>query len=226
MRKVSFIHIIGIIQIVLLAVLIFYINNLDQGLQKTNTRLSRITEPEPQGPQKVNLKTDSTAPFIGADTAKVEMVVFSDFQCGYCKTFALETLPKLRKDYIDKGLLKIYFRNLPLDIHKNAIAAAEAGACANEQNKFWEVHDAFFTNQDSLTKDFFNQKAISLGMDVSKFNACLQSKSYQTKIEKDIAEANNVGITGTPAIIINGNVTLGSRPYPYFKEIIDNELNK
>lgn len=218
--------VIGALQVLLLAALIVYVGGLNRELEKMSARLSRVTTAVPEGPAKVVLPPDTDAPVMGADTARVELVVFSDFQCTYCKTFARETLPRLKRDYVDKGLLRISFRHLPLDIHDKAFAAAEASACANEQGQFWPLHDAFFDNPDALGKDFFTRLARQQGMDMDRFNACLQSRRHRTTVEKDMDAAHGVGINGTPAIIINGNVTLGSRPYPYFTEAIDKELGR
>src|SRR5690606_16211535 len=114
-------------------------------------------------------------PYMGSDTARVKLIVFSDFQCSYCKTFAVETLPKLEEEYVKTGLLQVHFRNLPLDIHSEAFMAAESAACANAEGKFWEMHDALFNNTEHLSKGYFYQAANRIGLNAEEFNACLSN---------------------------------------------------
>lgn len=216
----------SLLQVALLAVLIFFIVGFNKKLDLLTTRLADRNLEAPPGPARVNLAPDPQAPSMGSDTAKVKMVVFSDFECGFCKTFAVETLPKLKADFVDKGLLRIEFRDLPLDMHKNAPAAAEAGACANEQGRFWELHDLFFHNQQHLSDAYINAAAQKLSLDEQRFTQCLESHRHKAGIDKDMEDARAQGITGTPTIIINGNVVLGSRPYDQFTEMINSELGR
>lgn len=219
-------RIIGIVQIILLIVLIFFIVDLGKQFEKMDRKIAGIATPAPSGPEKVQLENNPNVPFMGADTAKVQMVVFSDFQCSYCKTFAVETLPRLEEEYVKKGLLQVHFRNLPLDIHEEAVMAAETAACANEQGKFWEMHHVLFNNMELLNRDFFYQTAANIGLDKKGFEDCLDTQKFKNHVQNDIKEAHAVGITGTPTIIINGNVILGSMPYENFKDMIEAELAK
>lgn len=107
------------------------------------------TDTAPLTTQKVTVN-DGHLPVLGKKDAKVTIVEFSDFQCPFCKQFFSETLPQLKKEYIDTGKVKLFYRQFPLtSIHPNAQIAAEAAECANEQGKFWEYHDILFTNQAS-----------------------------------------------------------------------------
>lgn len=88
-------------------------------------------------------------PILGNKDAKVTLVEWSDFQCPYCEQFFTNALGQIKKDYIDTGKAKLYYRQYPLSFHANAQKAAEASECANEQGKFWAYHDQLFQNQQA-----------------------------------------------------------------------------
>lgn len=121
---------------------------------------------------------------------------------------------------------KIHFvyREYPLPNHQNARGAAEAGQCANEQGKFWPYHDRLFANQQRLSASDLKQHAANLGLDMAKFNACVDSRKYKAAVDADIAEGNDIGVDGTPAIFINGRMISGAQPFEAFKKVIDEEL--
>jgi protein-disulfide isomerase len=142
-------------------------------------------------------------PSRGDKNAKLTLIEFSEFQCPFCGRHVRETYPQLDKEYIQTGKVKYVFRDLPLEsIHKNAFKASEAAHCAGEQNKFWEMHDRLFANQTSLEPAMLTAHAQAIGIDAKKFQACLDSGKYAAEIRKDIADANKLGITGTPTTVI------------------------
>src|SRR5690606_36661690 len=118
--------IVGIVQIVLLVVLIVFVVNLSNQFEKIDRRIVGLSTSAASGPGMVRIENNPDVPYMGSDTARVKLIVFSDFQCSYCKTFAVETLPKLEEEYVKTGLLQVHFRNLPLDIHSEAFMAAES----------------------------------------------------------------------------------------------------
>lgn len=157
-------------------------------------------------------------PYLGAKDAKITLVEFSDYQCPFCSK-AQSTLKDLlgkRKD-----TLKLVFKDLPLETHANAKTAAEAAGCANEQGKFWEYNDLLFENQHSLEAESLKEFAKNTGLDTEEFNNCLSSGRYQLEVEQDIADAQMAGITGTPAILINGYYISGQTSLAYLEEVID-----
>lgn len=109
-------------------------------------------------------------------------------------------------------------------MHQRAQPAAEAAQCANEQGKFWEYHDKIFAEQKALTDDDFKRHATELGLDVEKFNACYSSGKFRTDIQKDFADGQAAGVSGTPAFFVNGRFLSGAQPFEAFKVIIDEEL--
>jgi protein-disulfide isomerase len=167
----------------------------------------------------------SDATFGQADS-NVTVIVFSDFQCPYCKVL-YQTVRDTMKQYGDKVLFD--YKELPLDIHPQANNAALAASCAQEQNKFWEYGDKLYQNQTawSATKDTssFKQYAAQLGLNTTQFNQCLDSKKYQDKIDADKKEATDFQISGTPAVFINDTFETGAISADQLKNDIEAQLN-
>ncbi|MBW4888087.1 DsbA family protein [Mucilaginibacter sp. HMF5004] len=209
----------------ILIVLFAYTFILHRRINKLNKKIADISAAAAPVAAPVKLTFSKTSPAIGADSAKVIMTIFSDFECEFCKVFAREVFPQIKSKYVDKGLVKVYFRFLPLDIHQHAVLAAETGAYANETGKFWELHDIMFDNQRNLNISTLSKWVSSKQIDTVKFKAALQKHTYKNKIDEDIAEAHRVGITGTPAIVVNGNVTMGAMSVNYYSKLIEKELS-
>lgn len=172
-------------------------------------------------------------PFKGKKDAKLTLIEFSEYQCPFCGRHVRDTYPTLDKEYVQTGKVKYVFRDLPLiTIHKNAFKAAEAGHCAGDQGKFWEMHDRLFQNQKALEPAMLTAHAEAIGLDAKKFQACLDGGKYTEDIKKDMAEAAKYGITGTPTTVIgltepNGStikvlkVLRGAKALAEFKEALD-----
>ncbi len=180
--------------------------------------------------QKVSEDNDA---FLGPKNAKVALVEFSDFQCPFCRRFWKETLPQLKKNFIDTGKIKFVYRDFPLDFHPSAMPAAQAAECAGEQGKFWEFHDKIFQEQDRRgtgTVQFnvsdIKKWAAELGLGPDKFNNCLDSGKYEEEVKKDYADGSGYGVSGTPTVFVNGDPIIGAQPYEIFKAAIERALNK
>lgn len=187
---------------------------------------------EPTAPDPEKVKKDlkmGHLPVKGDPNAKVTIVEFSDFECPFCGRFYSETLPQLIKEYVDTGKAKLYFRHYPLPFHPKATPLALASECANDQGKFWEMHDKIFdatvagTSSTSTDADYTNW-AGELGLDTSSFDNCYTSKKYQKNVDEDTAAGSAVGVSGTPTFYINGKQLVGALPFDSFKAIIDEEL--
>ncbi len=176
---------------------------------------------KPQRPTYKIVAGDS--PYFGGKNAKVEVVEFSDFQCPYCAN-ASKILDQLKEKYGNK--IKIVFKNFPLPFHKDAHKAAEAGLCANEQGKFWEMHDAMFAAQDKLAVPDLKATAKRIGLDSAKFDTCLDSHKNHAKLTKTIEEGKAAGVKSTPTFYINGQQIMGAQPIQVFTDLIDEELAK
>ena len=157
----------------------------------------------------------------GGAKAPVTIVEFSDYQCPFCSR-AEVTVDQVMKAYGDK--VRLVFRDFPLPMHAQARGAAEAANCASAQGKFWPYHGKLFANQSALGDDKLKEYAKDLGLDTAKFEQCLAAKPFKAAIDKDIADASKVGVTGTPAFFINGRMLSGAQPFEKFKEVIDEEL--
>jgi protein-disulfide isomerase len=168
-------------------------------------------------------QVEATGPSKGPESAPVTIVEFSDFQCPFCGK-ARSTVEDVVKQYGDK--VRLVFRHYPLPFHENAPKAAEAAACAQDQGKFWEMHDKMFSNQQALKVDDLKKYAADLGMDAARFNECLDSGKKKDLIEKDKAAGEKAGVSGTPAFFINGVALSGAVPIDDFKSVIDSELKK
>jgi protein-disulfide isomerase len=116
------------------------------------------------------------------------------------------------------------WRDFPLNFHKEAQKAAEAGMCAAEQGKFWEFHDKLFENQRALQVDKLKTYAADMGLDTGKFDACLDGGKYEADVKQDLAQGQAAGVTGTPAFFVNGRFLSGAQPYEEFVKIIEEEL--
>ncbi len=170
----------------------------------------------------------SSDPTFGNKDAKVKVVIFSDFQCPYCKVF-YKSLRDTMKNYQEKVLFS--FKQFPLsEIHPQAQSAALASMCAQEQGKFWEYADILYAKQSQWgeTKDntSFKSYAQTLRLNMNDFNGCVDNKKYQDKINGDISEAQNFGITGTPTIFVGDKVETGALSAEDLKKDIEEQLSK
>lgn len=131
--------------------------------------------------------------------------------------------------------MKHVFMDFPLQFHQNAQKAAEAAGCAEDQGKFWEMHDRLFGNQQALGPDDLQKHAGALGLDIVKFKSCLDSGKHADEIKAATNEGQKAGISGTPAFLIgfmqpDGKVkavkkVVGAQPYASFKTVIDELLS-
>jgi protein-disulfide isomerase len=150
---------------------------------------------------------------LGPATAPVTVVVFSDFECPYCKklhaVLAAEPL-------IAGGKVRLVFRHMPMQSHKWAQKAAEAAVCAQLQNgdAFWHLHDSLFENQDKITADNVAQKVDDLAaqvepLNIRDFRDCLRRQTSLGMVLRDRQIGTLVGVKGTPTIFINGEALTG-----------------
>jgi len=161
-------------------------------------------------------------PSKGPAEAPVTVVEFSDFQCPYCGAF-FPTLRQIAADYKDS--VRVVYMQFPLaSIHPEAEKAAEAALCANEQGKFWEFHDVMFGDQTKLKVADLKRSAKELSLDAAAFDACLESGRHFAAIREDVTQGVRVGVSGTPAMFINGRVLVGNHTYADIQKIIEEEL--
>ncbi len=163
------------------------------------------------------------SPSQGPASAPVTLVEFSDFQCPYCaKLFT--TLHQVLDKYGTQ--VRLVYRNFPLlQIHPYAEKAAEAGLCAADQGHFWEMHDLMFQTQGQLKEEDLKTKAAQLKLDMESFDSCLDSGQHAEQVKKDLYTGSKLGVTGTPALFINGRFVSGAVPFADIAKVIDEELS-
>jgi protein-disulfide isomerase len=171
--------------------------------------------------EPTRVEVAATGPTHGPASAPITIVEFSDFQCPYCARL-IPTLEQVKEKYGDK--VRIVFRQYPLNFHQFAQKAAEASLCANEQGKFWELHDAMFQNQQALAVEQLKAKAVELGMNAEQFNTCLDNAKYAAQVKADFDDGSKAGVSGTPAMFINGRFLSGAQPLNEITKVIDDEL--
>jgi protein-disulfide isomerase len=190
--------------------------------------------PAPQPPAPPSALATQDESFRGENGASVAIVEYADFECPYCGQYEHEVYPHILSDYIQTGKVKYFFRDLPLPMHPHAMVAARAARCAGEQGKFWEMHDSLFAKQNAIRDVDMPGRAQELGLDEAKFSKCLSSDRHTDEINQSVAEAQKLGIGGTPTFFIgnidpNGEVTnlkmiMGVRPYDVFKSAVEDSL--
>jgi len=165
---------------------------------------------------------------LGSPSAPVEVVEFADFECPACGQYATLTEPDVRARLINTGLVRFRFMDYPLAMHKNTWDASLAAACANDQGKFWEMHDAIFANQDRWSTEATNRPrrvmgelAKGVGLDMAKYDACMEADTHRAKIQSHLAEAERRQIRSTPTFVFNGKVVPSALPYDAFKKYVD-----
>jgi protein-disulfide isomerase len=163
------------------------------------------------------------APTKGGQAPKVTIVEFSEFQCPFCGR-AIPTVKDLLSSYKDD--VQIAFKHMPLPFHNNAELASVAAIAAQDQGKFWEMHDKLFANQQALDRPNLEKYAQEAGLDMTKFKAALDNPQLKERIKEDTALASSLGATGTPTFFINGRKLVGARPAADFKAVVDEEIKK
>ncbi len=176
-------------------------------------------------------RTSSAQPTVSADDdpsrgpadARVTVIEYADFQCPYCGRFHVQTWPQLLQQYGDR--VRFVYRDFPLSaLHPYAEKAAEAGDCAQEQGKFWEYHDALYTNQTALDRASLSRYAQNVGLDTARFDSCVDSGKHAAEVANDLQEGTVAGVTGTPAFLVNGKLITGAQPFSVFQTAIDAAL--
>lgn len=161
------------------------------------------------------------SPVKGDPNAPVSMVIFSDFQCPYCKNVRtlIDQVAAANKD-----TLKIVFKNLPLRMHELAEPAARAALAAHAQGKFWEMHDALF-DEPKLSMIKIIELAQKIGLDMAKFNKDMQSEAVKKQLAMDMQQAQKADVSATPTLFINGR-KVKDRSVEAIQSVINQQLKK
>lgn len=162
---------------------------------------------------------------LGDVDAPVVMIEWADFQCPFCGAFARDTKPELVDRYVAEGILRIEWRDLPL-LGPESRTAALAGRAAAEQDAFWDLHDRIYAqererNAGELSEDALLGMAEDLGLDVGRFAEDLGDPAHEESVEQDLEIARQLGVTGTPAFLVNGQLIVGGQPTEVFARAIE-----
>jgi len=211
-------------------------SDLDTAIAKLESKIASIKSPSGQPSQPIRISVDND-PVRGNPDAPITIIEFSDFQCPFCARFHVQTLPSILEEYIDTGKVNLVYRDFPIQsIHPNALPAAVAAECANEQGKYWQYHDTLFERQTSWSKldtgsviSTFSQYATDIGLDQQQFDSCLGSGKYLQEVQQDLNDGRTYDVTGTPGFFIgNENIGFvkidGAQPFESFKKVIDSQL--
>jgi protein-disulfide isomerase len=146
---------------------------------------------------------------LGRLDAPLVLVEFSDYQCPYCRRFHAEVLPRLRREYIDTGKLRLVYKDLPLDMHREAMPAALAARCAAQLERFWPMNEALFANQAALGAALYTRLAQELALDGERFRSCTADPATRRLVQRDARDARRFGIQGTPGFILGRSAGAG-----------------
>ena len=208
-------------------------------IQKDLQEIKRLLErsPEPTQPLPESLMVVGDAPFKGNAEAPITLIEFSDYQCPFCARHARDTLAEIDKAYVSTGKVRYVFRNFPIEgIHPLAFRAHEAAACAAEQGKFWEMHTRLFANPKALDAEELPKHAERIGLEMSGFRTCFDSRRHSIRVRRDIAEGRSLGVNGTPMFFLgvtqpeDGKVKVlrmlrGAQDFEAFRNAIESLLH-
>ncbi|HEX4934798.1 MAG TPA: DsbA family protein [Gemmatimonadaceae bacterium] len=213
-RQGNFYAILGLVA-ALVGVFIFYRVNQPQATPEA-TRVDPTLLPKAEGY------------LLGRPDAPVQVLEFADFECPACGQFYVLTEPDVRQRLIETGEISYRFFDFPLPGHKNTWPASNAAACANEQGKFWPMHDLIFQQQDrwngaatSRPKSVFKEFAETIELDVAKWEQCFDDQKYLKNIQAHEAEAVRRQVAQTPTFIIGSRMVPGSISFDKFKAYVD-----
>jgi len=179
-------------------------------------------------PRTLVAKAEGVA--VGDPSAPAKLLIFNDFQCPACGNFAAQVTPFLKAELVDAGKLYLVYHDFPLvQIHRHAFIAARAARCAGEQGKYWEFYSALFGQQDRWSSrpraplDDFEDYAAAAGLDREAFGACLRSDRYADVVTANMQLGRQLGVDGTPTLILNGRRVRNWQGYADLKRLIEGE---
>lgn len=210
-------------------------------LAEISERLDELDKQAPadEAGEKQDPEPDKTLHFepehaLGAESAQVAIIEFTDYQCPYCGKHHSRAFPEIREKLIDTGKVRYSVRHFPLSFHGKAEGAAVAATCAQRQGHFWEMHQALFKNQGQLGEDFYEKQSTEMGLETDQFQRCLADPSARDAVNSDLLYGQKVGVSGTPRFYVGriegGRVKAfqeisGAQSYGVFKAAVSRLLN-
>ncbi len=168
----------------------------------------------------------ATGHVVGSDSATVEIVEFADFECPHCARFAILEWPYIRDRLVATGRLRWRFMDFPLRGNVNSPAAHLAAGCAGEQGRFFEMMDVIYNRQNEWALErrperYLRDYARQVGLDLSRYDTCVETKHAQPGVDADYAEGERLGVDGTPTFFVNGRKWPTVLVYDQIKAIVD-----
>jgi protein-disulfide isomerase len=190
-----------------------------------------LSRPRPTSiPANVTVQTADTAGFhgyvLGADSAKVEVTEYADYQCPFCQTFSTLQMPTIKERLIDTGRLRWRYRDFPLQQHSFSRVAAHSAACADEQGKYWEQHRRIYEGQADWAESrdaapIFRQYAGASGLDLTRYDACMKAAKFAGRIQASYDEGVRVGVNATPTLLVAGRLYQGRLDSDAIAHLVD-----
>jgi protein-disulfide isomerase len=181
-------------------------------------------------PANVTVQASDTSGFPGyvkgAATAPVEVTEYADYQCPFCQTFATLQMPTIEERLINTGRLRWRYRDFPLQQHSFARLAAHSAACADEQGKYWEQHGRLYQCQSDWAParnaaPIFRKYAEASGLDVPRYDACMQAGKYAGRVQADYNSGLQLGVSSTPTLLVNGRLYRGRFDSDAITKLVD-----
>ncbi|MDF2422305.1 MAG: DsbA family protein [Nitrosopumilus sp.] len=169
------------------------------------------------------------SPIMGSPNAPITILEWGDYQCTFCYKFHQSTLDIINEDFVKTGKVKIVFKDFPLN-GPDSLLAAEATHCAQDQEKYWQYHDELYDNWGGertgwVTRESLGKFAITVNLDLDKFNKCLDDHKYQNKVMSLHEFGKKIGIDATPSFLVfNGEKMIkirGNQPLEVFLKTFD-----
>ena len=241
-ENILLIELFALILVTATAIMLTYPHSLNLANNQYYYNVYAIVE-QPMKNETKDLSLDNLiqqgSPYLGnALTSSVTIIDFSDFQCYLCARYVKTTEPIIKEEYIDTGKVVLVFKHLP-NRGVDSMEASIAAQCANEQKKFWDFHKLLYENQKPIDSGWVNKENLKKfatkihGLNMDKFNVCLDSPKSKSLVEKDIELGSSFGFQDTPSFVIvnskdgsNPEILEGAHPFPSFKAIIDRKLSE
>lgn len=212
---------------------VFPVNNLAGTAKVANSPIEPQQQQQTQQ-QIMKVQIPQFAPSKGSNSAQLNIVEFGDYQCPFCEKFFQQNEPQIMQDYVNNGKAKFYFLDFQF-LGPDSQTLGQGAWCANEQGKYYDYHDYIYSHQGQensgwATPDKVKSFAANIsGLDSAKFNSCLDSIKYQSRVQQNTQLGQNLGVSGTPTVFIGndqkGYITVvGAQPYDVVKQIIDKQL--
>lgn len=210
-------------------------NFLDKNIAEPNqAKFATYTSTDQASSQILKIGLPPFAIPLGSGSAQLNIIEFGDYQCPYCERFFQDIEPLIMQDYVNTGKAKFYFLDFTI-IGPDSLTLSDGAWCASDQNKYYEYHDYVYSHQGEENSGWGTPEKVKAlasnisGLDIQQFDACLDGKKYESRVQQITQFGQRLGITGTPTVFIGNNekgylAITGAQPYGVIKQVIDKQL--